>query len=111
MVTVAYSFQPLAKIHLYNPDGTDGLITMVRIFTWVAFVILLIASINYINLTTAKAAQRAREIGVRKIVGAGRRQLFFQFISESFLVFLLATAVSILLIKLLFPQYNSLTGK
>lgn len=109
--TLNYSLQPLAKIHLYNPDGTDGLITMVRIFTWVAFVILLIASINYINLTTAKAAQRAREIGVRKIIGAGKRQLFFQFIGESSIVFLLAMIVSVLLIKLVFPQYNSLTGK
>lgn len=109
--TLNYSLQPLAKIHLYNPDGTDGLITMVRIFTWVAFIILLIASINYINLTTAKAAQRAREIGMRKIIGAGKRQLFFQFIGESFIVFFLAMVVSALLIKLLFPLYNSLTGK
>jgi putative ABC transport system permease protein len=109
--TLNYSLQPLAKIHLYNPDGTDGLITMVRIFTWVAFVILLIASINYINLTTAKAAQRAREIGLRKVIGAGKRQLFFQFISESFIVFLLAMVASVVLIKLLFPLYNSLTGK
>jgi putative ABC transport system permease protein len=109
--TLNYSLQPLAKIHLYNPDGTEGVITMVRIFTWVAFVILLIASINYINLTTAKAAQRAREIGVRKIIGAAKRQLFFQFISESFIVYFLAMVVSVLLIQLLFPLYNSLTGK
>jgi putative ABC transport system permease protein len=109
--TLNYSLQPLAKIHLYNPDGTAGLITMVRIFTWVAFVILLIASINYMNLTTAKAAQRAREIGVRKVIGAGKRQLFFQFISESFIVFFLAMVASALLIQLLFPLYNSLTAK
>ncbi len=109
--TLDYNLQPLSKIHLYNLDGSDGLISMVRIFTWVAFVILLIASINYINLTTAKAAQRAKEIGVRKVIGAGKRQLFFQFISESLVVFFLAMIVSVLLIKLLFPQYNSLTGK
>jgi putative ABC transport system permease protein len=109
--TLNYSLQPFAKIHLYNPDGTEGLITTVRIFTWVALTILLIASINYINLTTAKAAQRAREIGVRKIIGAAKRQLFFQFIGESVIVFLFATAVSVLLIKSLFPLYNSLTGK
>jgi len=109
--TVEYTLQPLAKIHLYNLDGSDGLITMVRIFSWVAIVILLIASINYINLTTAKAAQRAREIGVRKIIGAEKRQLFFQFISESVTIFLLSMFVSILLVKLLFPLYNELTGK
>ena len=109
--TLNYSLQPLAKIHLYNLDGRDGLITMVRIFTWVAFVILLIASINYVNLTTARAAQRAKEIGVRKVIGAGKRQLFYQFISESFLVFFMAMVVSILLTKLLFPLYNTLTGK
>lgn len=109
--TLNYSLQPLEKIHLYNLDGTDGLITMVRIFTWAAFVILLIASINYINLTTAKAAQRAREVGVRKIMGAAKRELFFQFISESFVLFFLAMVVSVLLIILLFPLYNSLTGK
>jgi putative ABC transport system permease protein len=106
-----YRLQPLAEIHLYNPDGTEGLITMVRIFTWVALVILLIASINYINLTTAKAAQRAREIGVRKIIGAAKSQLFFQFVSETIVVFLLAMSLSLLLVKLLFPLYNSITGK
>ncbi len=109
--TLDYSLQPLSKIHLYNPDGTAGMITMVRIFGWVAFVILLIASINYTNLTTAKAAQRAKEIGVRKVVGAGKGQLFIQFISESLIVFLLAMLLSILLIKLLFPLYNNLTAK
>jgi len=109
--TLQYRLQPLAEIHLYNPDGTEGMITMVRIFTWVAIVILLIASINYVNLTTAKAAQRAREIGVRKIIGAARSQLFLQFISETFIVFLLAMGLSILLVKLLFPLYNSITGK
>ncbi|MBN9381652.1 MAG: ABC transporter permease [Chitinophagaceae bacterium] len=109
--TLNYSLQPIDRIHLYNPDGSEGLVTMVRIFTWVAFVILLIASINYINLTTAKAAQRAREIGVRKIIGAGKRQLFFQFISESFIIFFLAMVVSVVLVKLVFPQYNILTGK
>ncbi|WP_207515838.1 ABC transporter permease [Longitalea luteola] len=109
--TLNYRLQPLADIHLYNTDGSPGLITMVRIFTVVAFIILLIASINYINLTTAKAAQRAREIGVRKIIGAAKRQLFFQFISETIVVFLLATGVSILLIQLVFPLFNQLTGK
>ncbi|WP_158559294.1 ABC transporter permease [Deminuibacter soli] len=109
--TLEYHLQPLSQVHLYNLDGSDGLITMVRIFTWVAFVILLIASINYINLTTAKAAQRAREIGVRKIIGAGKRQLFFQFVGESVLVFLMAMVVSVLLVKLVFPMYNALTGK
>jgi putative ABC transport system permease protein len=109
--TLHYRLQPLAEIHLYNPDGTEGQITMVRIFTWVAFVILLIASINYINLTTAKAAQRAKEIGVRKIIGAAKWQLFFQFISETLLVFILAMGLSLLLLNLLFPLYNSITGK
>jgi len=109
--TLHYSLQPLANIHLYNADGSDGLITTVRIFTWVALVILLIASINYVNLTTAKAAQRAREIAVRKIIGAAKRQLFSQFVSESLLIFLLAMGVALLLIKLLFPFYNTLTGK
>jgi putative ABC transport system permease protein len=109
--TLHYRLQPLAEIHLYNADGTEGLITMVRIFNWVALVILLIASINYINLTTAKAAQRAREIGVRKIIGAAKSHLFFQFISETLLVFVLAMSLSLLLVKLLFPLYNSITGK
>lgn len=109
--TLNYNLQPLADIHLYNPDGTDGLITMVRIFNWVAIVILLIASINYVNLTTAKAAQRVKEIGVRKIVGAGKRQLFLQFIIETFVVFLAAMTVSVLLIGALFPLYNAVTNK
>lgn len=109
--TLNYRLQPVAEMHLYNADGTEGMITMVRIFTWVAFVILLIASINYINLTTAKAAQRAKEIGVRKIVGAAKWQLFFQFTGETLILFLLAMGVSVVLLQLLFPLYNTLTGK
>jgi putative ABC transport system permease protein len=109
--TLEYSLQPLAKVHLYNADGSDGPITMVRIFTWVAIVILLIATINYINLTTAKAAQRAKEIGVRKVIGAAKRQLFFQFISETAIVFGIAMIFAAGLIVTLLPLYNSITGK
>ncbi|GAO43839.1 ABC transporter permease [Flavihumibacter petaseus] len=109
--TLQYSLQPLADIHLYQPDGSPGLITIVRIFTWVAFVILFIAAINYINLSTARAAQRAREVGVRKVIGAARHQLFFQFIMETLVVFVISMAISLLLIALVFPLYNSLTGK
>ena len=90
---------------------TGGRIEYVRIFFFVAIVILLIACINFMNLATAKSLKRAREIGVRKVVGAGKRQLIGQFIGESLLVSFVALLISILLVALLLPTFNSLTEK
>src|SRR6202007_2396366 len=78
-----YVLLPLAKMHLYNADLTDKGIGIVRIFMVVALLILVIACINYVNLSTARFMLRAKEISMRKIVGAAKWHLFMQFIFET----------------------------
>ena len=94
-----------------NGKQNGGRIENVKIFTIVAIVILFIACINFMNLATARSLRRAREIGVRKVVGAGKRQLVAQFIGESMFVSLLAILVSLLLVVLILPAFNSFTDK
>ncbi|SEI53647.1 putative ABC transport system permease protein [Dyadobacter sp. SG02] len=106
-----YALQPLSEMHLYQTDGSDGLIRIVRIFLVVGILILFIACVNYINLATARAVVRAKEVSVRKMIGAGKFQLFMQFILETVLVFFLATLAAMILAYLLMPFYNNLTGK
>ncbi|SFE73400.1 MacB-like core domain-containing protein [Chitinophaga sp. CF118] len=108
---VKYNVQPLYNVHLYNLDQSEAGIKIVRIFLIIAIVILLIACVNYVNLSTARAIQRAGEIGIRKMVGAARRQLFLQFLWESALVFLIALALALLIMLLVIPFYNDLTNK
>ncbi|MEJ0054960.1 MAG: FtsX-like permease family protein [Bacteroidota bacterium] len=86
-------------------------IKYVYIFSIIAFLILVTASINYINLSTAKSTVRAREIGLRKIFGGIRSQLFIQFMIESSLFVLTSTLISILIVILVMPQFNNLAGK
>jgi putative ABC transport system permease protein len=108
---IEYVFLPLRKIHLYRSDGTDGGIATVRMFIIIAILILVIACINYVNLSTARSMLRAKEVSLRKIVGAGRFQLFMQFIVETALLFLLSTLFSLVLIYILVPLFNQVSGK
>jgi ABC-type antimicrobial peptide transport system permease subunit len=94
-----------------NGKQNGGRIEYVRIFSVVAIIILLIACINFMNLATARSLRRAREIGVRKVVGAGKPQLIGQFIGESLFVSFLAMCLSLLIVALLLPTFNSLTDK
>lgn len=94
-----------------NGKQAGGRIEYVRIFSVVAVIILLIACINFMNLATARSLRRAREIGVRKVVGAGKRQLITQFIGESMFVSFLAILLSVLLVALILPSFNTLTEK
>ena len=94
-----------------NGKQNGGRIEYVKIFSVVAIIILLIACINFMNLATARSLRRAREIGVRKVVGAGKRQLVGQFIGESLFVSFIAMSLSLLIVALLLPTFNSLTGK
>ena len=107
--------QPYTDIHLYSDfeDGqlVGGRIEYVRMFGIVALFILLIASINFMNLSTARSARRAREIGVRKAVGATQRTLVGQFIGESVLTALLALVLGLMLVLLALPAFNELTNK
>jgi putative ABC transport system permease protein len=98
-----YLLLPIAKMHLYNADLTDKGISTVRIFMVVAMLILVIACINYVNLSTARSMLRSKEISMRKIVGAAKSHLFLQFIIETALLFLLSTALALGLIYVLRP--------
>ncbi|GJM28954.1 MAG: ABC transporter permease [Cyclobacteriaceae bacterium] len=88
-----------------------GRITYVQLFTWVGIFILLIACINFMNLATARAGIRTREVGVRKVIGANRSSLVSQFMTEAILLSMISATVAVLLAKLLIPSFNQLTGK
>ena len=92
-------------------DHKTADIKYIYVFITIAFLILMVACINYINLSTAKSASRAREIGLRKAFGGIRRQLFFQFMLESFVLVLISSVIAILLVIFFTPQFNDLTGK
>ena len=100
-----------STVRLRTGRPVGGLIQYVRIFSMVAVIVLLLACINFVNLTTAKSQQRAKEIGVRKAVGTGRRSLAIQFLGEALLLTVVATGLAVLLTFLLLPLFNSITGK
>lgn len=108
--TNQFPLRPLSKLYLYKPDGTKGRLIMVEIFFIVAIFVLLIASINYVNLVTARATQRVKEIGIRKVIGAAKRQLCWQFFIETGVLLVLATATALLLMNLLLPVYQQVSG-
>ncbi|WP_317127562.1 FtsX-like permease family protein [Mucilaginibacter kameinonensis] len=98
-------------MHLYNADGTDRGISTVRIFIIIALVILVIACINYVNLSTARAMLRAKEISMRKIIGAAKTQLFMQFVVETALLFMFSAVLAVLVIYNVMPVFNEVAGK
>ncbi len=111
---VVYNFTPFTDIYLkseVDEPEVVGSILYVYVFAAIAFLILITACINYVNLATAKASDRAREVGIRKVVGAVRTQLFFQFICESLIVTLFGFCLAFFLSQLALPLFNSLTGK
>ncbi|GEO04560.1 ABC transporter permease [Adhaeribacter aerolatus] len=107
--------QKLTDIHLYSHLDTEleenGDINTVYLFTAIALFILLIACINFMNLSTARSSIRAKEIGVRKVMGATQPHLVVQFLAESMLFALLAVFIALLLTKLMLPVMNSFTGR
>jgi putative ABC transport system permease protein len=109
-----FQLQALADIHLHPRQfslGEPGNIQYVRVFSVVAVFILLIACINFMNLATARSARRAKEVSLRKVVGAERAQLIAQFLGESVLFSLIAMGVAVCIAYLLLPPFNQLTGK
>ncbi|MGN6419625.1 MAG: ABC transporter permease [Pseudobacter sp.] len=106
-----YILHPLEKVRLYRSDGAEGGIGTVQLFMVIAVLILVIACVNYVNLSTARAMLRAREVSLRKIVGAARWQLFMQFVAETALLFLGATIIALMLVSLLTPYFNQVSGK
>jgi putative ABC transport system permease protein len=112
---VRYNFIPLTDIYLRSDiDGEPEVTSDIRyiyIFGAVTFLILVIACINYINLATARAADRAKEVGIRKVVGAMRKQLFFQFIGESVVITFFAFLLAYFVAQTMLPLFNEMTGK
>jgi putative ABC transport system permease protein len=114
-IKIHYGAQPITAIHLHsemvNEPEELGSIYYIYVFSAVALFMLLIACINYMNLTTARSARRAKEIGIRKVTGSLRWQLVVQFLTESVLTAVLAMLLSVLAIALLLPTFNALAGK
>jgi putative ABC transport system permease protein len=103
---------PLSKLHLYgdfiNGKSVGGQIHQLRLFVGLSFGILLIACINFVNLATAHAKKRAKEVGVKKVIGASRRSLIYQFLLESFLLTTISMIFAIAFVELSLPWFNNL---
>lgn len=114
-IKIRFSAQPITAIHLHSDTANEpeelGSMSYIYIFSAVAFFMLLIACINYMNLTTARSARRAKEIGIRKVTGSSKMQLVSQFLIESTLTAVFALLLSIGLIAAFLPMFNSLAGK
>jgi putative ABC transport system permease protein len=111
---LTYHLEPLTKVHLYSElDGLEpnNNIVYIYVLAVVAVLILLIASVNYTNLSTAQSASRSAEIGLRKVLGANKTQVFNQFISESILFTIVAVVLAVVFSVLLLPYFNQLSGK
>lgn len=110
-----FFLMPLSDIHLYSDIAEEpepqGNIAYVYIFSAIAFFILLIACINFMNLTTARSSGRAKEIGIRKVLGSYRTQLIRLFMAESILVSFIALAIAMVLTEIMIPLFNDLSGK
>lgn len=110
-----FHLQPLSDIHLHSDlqidVGGHGNIQYVNIFFIVALFILVVACINFMNLATARFANRSKEVGLRKTVGASRMQLIIQFLTESVLLSFISLIIAVGLVLLLLPQFNELSGK
>jgi len=101
--------QPLKKIHLYSPRGV-GQIVYVYIFSVMALIVLLIACVNFMNLSTARSEKRFKEIGIKKVVGSSRAQLIRQFLTESILMALIALFIALFLVQVILPSINAMLG-
>ncbi|UJH91005.1 ABC transporter permease [Antarcticibacterium sp. 1MA-6-2] len=102
--------QPLTQVHLYSVDSNDNNVIYLYILSVIAILLLIIACINFTNLMTAKSSERLREIGVRKVLGAKRVNLIFQFLTESAIVNFIALTLAVIAAHLLLPSFNNFTG-
>jgi len=107
---------PLNRATLYNSfdkngNEKEGLIKNIRLFSLIAWIILIIACINFMNLATARSEKRAKEVGIRKVMGAAKQKLIFQFISESVLLSFVSMLSAIVIISLALPAFNNLVHK
>ena len=112
--TTDYMIAPFTKVHLYSYFGyghSPGAIQFVYIFSAIAIFILLIACINFMNLSTARSANRAKEIGIRKVVGGKRKNIINQFFGESFILTIISLLLAIILVSLFIGVFNTISGK
>ncbi|TKK68262.1 FtsX-like permease family protein [Ilyomonas limi] len=111
----SYFVFPMSHWHLYsdfeNGKNTGGMIEYVRLFSIIAIIILLIACINFMNLSTARSEKRAKEVGIRKTLGSNKNQLIAQFFCESFILTLIAFVLAIAVVALLLPSFNLMVDK
>ena len=114
-IDITFFLQKMTDIHLRSnlqgEIGANGNIAYVYVFSAIALFILIIACINFMNLSTARSANRAREVGLRKVFGAYRKNLIGQFLSESILLSIAALIVALILVSLALPVFNNLSGK
>jgi predicted permease len=107
---IQLALQPLTSLHLHGPDQSQSAAS-VFIFSLIGVFVLLIACINFVNLATARSGRRAKEVALRKVVGADRGSLLTQFFGESLAMTVIASAMSLALVRLALPLFNSLAGK
>jgi putative ABC transport system permease protein len=115
-VSDSYVLQPFSKIHLDTEVSREDIYAASDpiysyILCGIAFFVLIIACINFVNLTIARSLKRAKEIGIRKVVGGSRKQLIIQFLGESFILCLLAFTLAVVIVKLTLPVFNDLSNK
>ena len=113
-VSTYFTF-PMSKWRLYsdfeNGKNIGGMISYVRLFSIIALIILLIACVNFMNLSTARSEKRAREVGIRKTLGSDKKQLIFQFFIESMILAFLSFIFSLIAVMILLPAFNAMVGK
>lgn len=109
------NFEPLTSVYLYSKSGNGwgprGSIDQVYLLAAIALFVILLACINFINLTTARSAYRAKEVGLRKVVGSSRNALFWQFLAESFVVVIISFLIVALILDMILPLFNELIGR
>ncbi|MDZ7646616.1 MAG: FtsX-like permease family protein [Cytophagales bacterium] len=114
-VTAYVKFEPLKKIYLNSKSGNGmgpiGSMDRVYLVSGIATFVILLACINFINLATARSVYRAKEVGLRKVVGSSRKGLIAQFLSESFVLTVLSLFLAFVLLGLCLPFFNQLIGK
>jgi putative ABC transport system permease protein len=114
-IKIVYHLEPITRIHLHSTNAGEpeptGSVAYVYIFMVVAFFLILIAAMNYMNLATARSIRRAREVGLRKVLGSGRGGLIMQFLAESATLTIIALIISLGAVALLLPEFNTLAGK
>jgi putative ABC transport system permease protein len=108
--TYVPKLQPLARVHLYEP-GRPGQARKVAMFSVIAVFILLMACINFMNLATAQSSKRSKEVGMRKVIGALRRQIIRQFLGEAVLISFFALILALITVEAVLPYFNQFTGK